>query len=110
MRNEKCNHPQCIQGGAVANFDDEKCWIGEDMTFCSIPCKEDYIKNHKSKITRRRQRLNRHSVALHRYRRKLAEDLSDLIYEIAEVEVEVKVLITIIRRLDLSSPLFSKPL
>ena len=50
-KREKCNHPNCINGGIPANNDLSECWLdsGDDpRVFCSKQCKNDYLKNLKS--------------------------------------------------------------
>lgn len=76
----KCKHPRCIKGGVPANILNEECWLNsknDEIPFCSIECKEDYLKNEKY-FKKLDDLFNKVYVNRSRKRKKLAEAIQTL--------------------------------
>jgi hypothetical protein len=108
-RNKPCFHPSCIKSGTRANFENNDCWLGLDKIFCCPECKVDYIKNYKADIQKTKERRRtkvKYNVELHRQRRKLAIAICDLLYQLADIELDEKVAMDLVKILNLFSTLF----
>lgn len=100
-----CCHPQCINGGRPADFENIKCWLeagNAGKVFCSPECGENYVENFE-KITEAERFQKAIEKKKERHKKSYTEQLVQAIYLCSDKTFDKDKIVKVIRTLELKS-------